>query len=303
MSRTAPDPNYRVKAWNGTDDDSSTELTNTVTVTGDTTVTVVFERIPEYELTVTVVGGHGTYMVDPFQASYQEDSIVALTAIPDVNYYVDGWYEGGDLLSVLRNFDLVMDSNKTVTLRFGLPEIIYVSGGGNALLDAVDSSRSGDTLVVEPATYNAGINLGGRRDVRLISTNPDDPDIVAKTIIDSNSGGRAFTFDNGEDANTVISGLSIVNGRLSGESGGAIYIGPDASPTLANLVISNGGVTNADGGAIYIGSGSSSTINNVTINNCTVFPGNGGAIYVSADSSPMFNCIRRLYVYRQLCRL
>jgi hypothetical protein len=38
-----PDPGSRVRAWNGTDDDTSTGTTNTVTMDGDRTVTVEFE--------------------------------------------------------------------------------------------------------------------------------------------------------------------------------------------------------------------------------------------------------------------
>jgi len=38
-----PDEGYRVKAWTGTDDDTSTERINYVTMNADTTVTVEFE--------------------------------------------------------------------------------------------------------------------------------------------------------------------------------------------------------------------------------------------------------------------
>jgi len=120
-----PDPNYRVRAWYGTDDDSSTANTNTVTVSSDTEVTVEFERIPRYQLTVNVVGGHGTFEVEPVQSEYLDGSVVRLTAIPDANYYVDGWYESGQLLSVLRSIELVMDSDRVVDLSFKLPETIF----------------------------------------------------------------------------------------------------------------------------------------------------------------------------------
>jgi len=129
-----PDPNYRVRAWHGTDDDSSTEPNNTVTLTGDIEVTVEFERIPEYQLTVSVLGGHGTFIIDPVQASYLDGTTVTLTAFPEPDYYVDGWYyDTGALVSVSPSFGLVMDSNKVINVRFTLPEIIHVSGGGDAL--------------------------------------------------------------------------------------------------------------------------------------------------------------------------
>ena len=40
-----PDSGYRVKAWSGTDDDSSTGDTNTVTMGSNKTITVEFEEI------------------------------------------------------------------------------------------------------------------------------------------------------------------------------------------------------------------------------------------------------------------
>jgi len=41
-----PDSGYRVKAWTGTDDDTSEDNANTVTMSADHTVTVEFEQIP-----------------------------------------------------------------------------------------------------------------------------------------------------------------------------------------------------------------------------------------------------------------
>ena len=52
-----PDIGYRVKAWTGTDNDSLKTNSNTVTMTGDKTVTVQFEQIPPTtgSLTVTIL--------------------------------------------------------------------------------------------------------------------------------------------------------------------------------------------------------------------------------------------------------
>ncbi|MHC4499648.1 MAG: right-handed parallel beta-helix repeat-containing protein, partial [Planctomycetota bacterium] len=291
-----PFEGYRVKKWTGTDDDSSTALTNIVTVTEDVNVTVEFEPKPVYELTVAVVDGNGLFSVDPdtalvttFAGSYIEGTTVTLRAKPDPNHYVDGWYDvNGVLVSVAGTVEVVMDSDRSLMLDFREPGLIEVRGGGNALHDAIESARSGDTIVVHAGTYDGGINLGGREDVTLASVNPDDPAIVAKTIIDCQLLGRAFTFDHGEDANTVIYGFTINDGSVSEQPGGAIYVGPGTSPKLANLVISGCSVTDGDGGAIYVDSNSSPTIAYVSINNCSVTNGDGGAIYVASNSSPLF---------------
>jgi hypothetical protein len=73
-----PAPGYRVGSWSGTDNDSSTASTNTVTMSADRTVTVTFEKIPlavdagpdrtiatgqHTQLAVSVSGGLGPYAV------------------------------------------------------------------------------------------------------------------------------------------------------------------------------------------------------------------------------------------------
>jgi len=282
-----PDPNYQVKAWTGTDDDSSTANTNTVTLDRDKHVTVEFEVAPWYQLTVTVVGGHGSVDVDPNGGIYSDRTVVTLTAIPDPNYRVKAWTGTDDDSSYALTNTVTMNSDRTVTVEFELPSKIVVSGGPNALINAVNSAKPRDTLIVRDGTYNGDINLQGKA-LRLFSTNPDDPNIVAQTIIDCQFSGRAFTFNNGEGPDTVIDGFTIINGRLYGQPGGAIYIGAGSSPTIANLIIRNCSVTSANGGALFIGSGSSLAIRNVAITNCAVSGGDGGAIYVSTDSEPNF---------------
>ncbi|NIR67461.1 MAG: S8 family serine peptidase, partial [candidate division Zixibacteria bacterium] len=279
------------------------------------------QRPAQYELSVIVLedqddpGIHGR--VDPNSGLYYEGTQVTMTAIPDEGYYVKGWYEpNGALVSISRTLDVVMDSNQTFYVRFKPPTKINVWGGGDALLEAVDAAENGDTLIVAPGTYNGGIDLQGK-EIRLFSTNPDDPNIVAQTIIDCNYGGfildpflggfllgtgaaRAFTFDNGEDANTVIDGFTIINGGVDGEAGGAIYVGPGASPTIVNVVIRNCIVNNGKGGAIYTAPDSSPTFINVLVEDCWVYNSSGGAIYVGFHSSPEFiSCtVTDCYVFR-----
>ncbi|MCK5473251.1 MAG: hypothetical protein KAI59_04410, partial [Planctomycetes bacterium] len=105
-----PDPGYRVKQWTGTDDDSSTETNNTVTMTDNKTVFVEFELIL-YNLTVTVVDvGYGPCgTVDPNGSShfYYDGMVVSLTATPDPNYEIKAW-TGTD-------YNLSTEPNNTVT--------------------------------------------------------------------------------------------------------------------------------------------------------------------------------------------
>jgi len=253
------------------------------------------QGIALYELTVGVIedmndpGIHGRIEIDPNLTMYYDGAVVTLTAIPDEGYFLRGWYDANDaLISVTREFDVVMDSNEVIRARFRIPIEIEVSGGGDALYDAVNIAQNGDTLIVAAGTYNGDIDFRGK-EIALVSTNPDDPNIVASTIIDCLNSARAFTFINGEGPQTLIDGFAIVNGGLFGEPGGGIYIGEGSSPTIVNVTISDCNVANAGGGGIYIDANSSPIFRNVTVSNCsTVLGGSGGGVYVDANSTPVF---------------
>jgi len=188
-----------------------------------------------------------------------------LTATGEPGYYLKGWYDANDILvSTDKNFQIVMDSNQVFSARFRIPEKIQVVGGGDAIVRAIDMAENGDTLVVEVGTYDGGINFGGK-EVRLMSANPDDPAVVAQTIIDGQFTTRAVTFSGGEDAGTVFDGFTIVNAGAFGEPGGAIYVGPDSSPTIVNLDISNCSISGGNGGAIFVDVNSSPAFENILI--------------------------------------
>ncbi len=118
---------------------------------------------------------------------------------------------------------------------------------------AIDSADNGDTVVVNEGVYtgdpnNRNLHFDGKT-ITLRSTAPNNPDVVANTIIDPNGAGRGFYFfDSGEDPNCVISGLTIRNGYTGGKGGG-IYC-YRASPTIKNCTIFNNS-SNMYGGGLY----------------------------------------------------
>jgi len=294
-----PCEGYRVKAWSGTESEPAWATNeNTVTMTGDKTVSVQFEPIPVYELTVTVVDGNGLFSVDPntdlvadFNGLYLEGTEVTLRAEPNSGYYVKGWYDDGTRVSIDKVYEVVMDFNQDITVKFELPQDISVGQGQGyhyaTIQGAVDAAKSGDRIIVYQGTYDGDINFDGREDIELVSARPDDPCFVANVIIDCQSGTRAFTFNHGEDADTLIDGFTIINGSSSDGPGGAIYIDSNTSPTLVNLVISDCSAAGS-GGAIYVGSGSIANFRNVIINNCSATGADGGGIYVSSFGEPNF---------------
>ncbi|MHC5060635.1 MAG: right-handed parallel beta-helix repeat-containing protein [Planctomycetota bacterium] len=163
---------------------------------------------------------------------------------------------------------------------------------------AINDANDGDAVVLACGLYtgqgNRDIDFQGKP-ITLRSSDPGDPEIVASTIIDSEGSlqepHRGFYFHSGEDANSVVSGLTITGGNGAYQGGGINCIF-NSSPTITNCVITNN-LTKDHGGGIYCGYESSPTITNCIISSNSFNPyGYGGGIYCRRGSSPVItNCI------------
>lgn len=152
---------------------------------------------------------------------------------------------------------------------------------------AIDAAVDGDEIVVSPGTYTENIDFIGKN-IILRSTDPQDREVVATTIIDGGGQGSVVTFKNGETSEARLDGFTIANGGgtvfedSEATSGGGIQI-INSSPTIErNTIESN----EADIGAgIYIDDFSSPKIasNEIAGN---IASNNGGGILVVNDSSP-----------------
>lgn len=89
----------------------------------------------------------------------------------------------------------------------------------NNIQAAIDDANDGDVIEVQPGTYT-GV---GNRDIDFLgkvitvrSVDPNDRNAVAATIIDCNGSEsdphRGFYFHSEEGPNSVLSGVSIING-------------------------------------------------------------------------------------------
>ena len=121
---------------------------------------------------------------------------------------------------------------------------------------AIVAGQAGDTIIAGEGIYQESINFKGKK-LTVSSANPDDPAVVAATVIDGNS--RIVTFSGGEDANSILSGFTITGGS------NGIYC-TEATPVIADCTIT--GNTNA---GIKLYSGGSPKITN-----CSIIA-NGGA--------------------------
>jgi len=180
--------------------------------------------------------------------------------------------------------------------------IINIPADWPTIQQGIDASVNGDTVLVQPGTYVENINFNGHNIVLgSLFLTTGDTSYIDQTVIDGDSAGSVVTFDSGEDATTIISGLTIFNGFYY--TGGGIHCGEYASPLISNNNIiennSGGDFINGNGGGIFCHSFSNPIITNNliyrnSVNGSDFVPYNsGGGIYCAAYSNPIiaFNSI------------
>ncbi len=176
--------------------------------------------------------------------------------------------------------------------------------------DGIAACASLGTVTVNPGTYYENVSIN--KELTLRSTDPNDPNVVAATIIDGQQLGSVITIT---DSNSIIKGFTITNGLA--EKGGGIYC-KNSTIVIYDCNISQNrttdGLDNDDyagkagnggnGGGIYCDS-SSIEIQNCVFNGNTTGKGggnysgyksagnggNGGGIYCDSSSIEIQNCV------------
>jgi parallel beta-helix repeat protein len=138
---------------------------------------------------------------------------------------------------------------------------------------AIVAGQAGDEIVAGEGTYNESINFKGKKLI-VSSTNPDDPAVVAATVI--NGSSRVATFSSAEDTNSILSGFTITGGS------NGIYC-TQAAPAITNCIIT--GNTSA---GIYLYSGGSPTITN-----CSIIANSGAGIEMHPRKTGRFTFYNR----------
>ena len=155
----------------------------------------------------------------------------------------------------------------------GYSKTITVPDEFNSIQLAIENSVDGDTILVNPGTYYENINYNGKNVVigSLYIVDKSRSHITS-TIIDGFSSASVVVFENNEDNNAVLEGLSITNGNAS--QGGGIYC-YNVSPTLSNLIIKNN--SSSRGGGVSL------ITSNAILNSCIIMQNsawNGAGLYI-----------------------
>ncbi len=148
-----------------------------------------------------------------------------------------------------------------------------------SIQEAIDDALAGNEIVLSPGVwqYMESINFNGKRLI-LRSTDPNDPDIIATTVIHGDGQRPVVTFCSGEDVNCVLSGFTITDGNEG------IYCNL-ACPTITSCNI----VGNGDAGIEWW---TSLAYRYPTVANCTVSRNQGSGMVFPARGNPSItNCI------------
>ena len=294
----------------------------------------IADRFPHGKLEVTTDPNNIIEVIDSYTSHaiyrFKQGTVVQLRAVPAPNYRVARWF-GADSDPFYYGEDntVTMTGYQDVQVEFerGVPKELYVGDAGagytyNTIEDALAAARSGDTIILEardpdrphyidsPDGLNFGFDLNGNpKNLTIRSTDPNDPDIVANTIIDCQGSRylskRAFHFDSGQDSSTRIEGITIKNaftavigasaaiptGRWPWWDGFAPwYIGSpvqpwtvDTNPPPFRAMSGEDATGDSYGGAVLCEKGSSPVFYKCVFEDCTVAGGIGGD---GADGSP-----------------
>ncbi len=117
-----------------------------------------------YQLTAIVTGGNGT--ISPTSGTYDEGTVVTLTASPDTDYRVEEWSGTDNNGSKVNTNTVTMDSDRSVTVQFEeVPATQYQLSasvtGGHGTISPTSGTYNEGAVVTLTATPDSGYRVQG----------------------------------------------------------------------------------------------------------------------------------------------
>ena len=334
---------YQLQSWRGTDNDAIDSNDNVVTMLSDKIVYVTFEtKMIELRVIIDTQGdpsvASSTFTLNPNYdnvrtKSYYRDALVYITCVPGNASYRIEWSgtgkngapnDGSNNLTNWVQMDAPTGQKEEVRITFVKPRVLDVPGDYVHIQDAIDAALNKDTVVIGPGVYdidessndNFYLTVSGK-DITLTSRNPNDPCVVAATVIRTNyhvSYGAWVEDITARDYGTwVTSEPAYGMMRLYNVSRNMIIKGLTFQATVTSSTsVPSEDVTNDGrngkplvGGAIALVQDASPTIINCVFDNCTIRAGHGlpgrvapgeggwggwakgGALYCGTGSNPL----------------
>ena len=161
------------------------------------------------------------FMEDQWEVQYGLDPDDADDALLDLDN--DGFVNLCEYLHGCDPSDAAQRPAENVTI--GVPTAV------GTIQAAIDMSINGDTVLVQPGTYEEGLNVSDR-EIHITGTAPDDPDTVAATIIDPGySYYDIVTFISSQKVKSVLEGVTLTGGQRG------IYCHGRAAPVITHCII------------------------------------------------------------------
>jgi uncharacterized repeat protein (TIGR02543 family) len=165
-----PANGYTFSGWSGDATGSTNPLS--VTMNGNKYITAIFTIQTSTQYSITLTSTNGTVAKNPSQALYDSNSIVQLTATPNIGFTFTGW--GGDASGSTNPVSVTMNGNKNITANFTIKQysITLTSTNGTVAKNPSLTLYDSNTVVQLTATPNTSYTFSGWSGDATGATNP-----------------------------------------------------------------------------------------------------------------------------------
>lgn len=274
-------------------------------------VEIRYDPLRQYTVEISSSPGGAVTHPGEGQFTFETGQILLLLAKPDPGWVFKSW--SGTFNDSQNPTSLPVAGNHAIQANFlDLSNTLFVDDTGpndprpgdpaggdpaedgtmahpfDAIQEAIDAAEDGMSIFVRPGLYRENIDFLGKN-IRLIGTNPDQPQGTQLPIIEGARTGEVVSFTRNEGVACSLTGFVITRGV--GDLAAAIAC-DGSSPTIAHCLIVGNRAAGADGAAVYCRESRAAFINCTIADN--VSGRNGGGVRlvssnVAINSSIVWN--------------